>query len=108
MPFSSARAARTKTKTRLPAGRTVPRRVQRGRGHQLWRAVLGNPIPFQTVNYYPVTTVDSTDEIDNGNDTRSAPRHSSSPRHTRARSVFVGRPPAEKQPDKRSDQTNNC
>src|SRR5690348_14037708 len=69
MTFSSAGAARTKTKTRLPAGRTVPRRVQRGRGHQLWRAVLGNPIPIKTVNYYPVTRVDSTDGTDNSNDT---------------------------------------
>src|SRR5690348_1772198 len=69
MTFSSAGAARTKTKTRLAAGRAVPRRVQRGRGHQLWRAVLGNPIPIKTVNYYPVTRVDSTDGTDNSNDT---------------------------------------
>jgi hypothetical protein len=69
MTFSSARAAHTKTKTRLAAGRAVPRRVQRGRGHQLWRAVLGNPIPIKTVNYYPVTRVDSTDGTDNSNDT---------------------------------------
>jgi len=47
----------------------MPRRGRRGRGHQLWRAVLGNPIPMN-FKYYPVTTGHSTGGRDNKNDIR--------------------------------------
>ena len=40
-----------KTGTKKPALRRVakgPAALQSGRGHQLWRAVLGNPIPIKS------------------------------------------------------------
>jgi len=57
----------------------MPRRARRGRGHQLWRAVLGNPIPM---NFTASTTIRSWPAIQameyNCNDTRPAPQHGGS------------------------------